>query len=241
MEIFAHRGASGDHPENTLIAIERAIEFGAHGIEIDLQLVDGQIVVFHDRWLHKTTNGQGLLQQQTFEQLRALKTRDDQQIPILLEVLECIRGRCLLNIELKHKEVAGPALATLDFACKELGFSANQFIVSSFHHRLLAKLKHEWPQYQYAGLTASVPLDLAAFAERIGCSAIHIDMDSFDEELLQDAHQRGLKVRVYTVDQPEDIQHLATQGADGVFSNFPARAIACLQSLNSHSASNWVL
>lgn len=229
MDVFAHRGASGDHPENTLIAIERAIQFDAHGIEIDVQLADDQVMVFHDRWLHRTTNGIGRLRDTSFSQLRALKIGGDQQIPTLLEVLDCIRGRCLLNVELKHKEVAGPTLKTLEYACQQLSFAPEQLIVSSFHHRLLAKLQQQWPQFDYAGLTASVPLDLAEFAQRIGCSAIHMDMANLDDELIKDAHQRGLQVRVYTVDEIDDVLSLKAQGVDGVFSNFPARAIAALK------------
>ncbi|MCM2678447.1 glycerophosphodiester phosphodiesterase [Echinimonas agarilytica] len=237
MEIFAHRGASGDHPENTLIAIERAIEFGADGIEIDVQLADGQVMVFHDRWLHRTTNGYGRLQDLSFDRLRALSVGPGQQIPTLLEVLNCIQGRCCLNVELKHKEVAGPALTTLAFACQQLQFDPQQLIISSFHHRLLAQLKQHWPQFQYAGLTASVPLDLACFAERIGCSALHMDLSCLDEELVNDAHQRGLQVRVYTVDEVDDIAHLAEMKVDGIFSNFPARAIGYLQQARQCSAS----
>ncbi|MBD1390869.1 glycerophosphodiester phosphodiesterase [Neiella sp. HB171785] len=229
MQVFAHRGASGDHPENTLVAIERAIQFDADGIEIDVQLADDQVMVFHDRWLHRTTNGIGRLRDASFEQLRQLKTGGDQQIPTLLEVLDCIRGRCQLNVELKHKEVAGPTLNALDFAVAQLGFAPEQLIVSSFHHRLLSELRYNWPQYNYAGLTASVPLDLAEFAQRIGCSAIHIDVANLDDDLIDDAHRRGLQVRVYTVDEVDDVIALQAQGVDGIFTNFPSRAIAALK------------
>lgn len=233
MEIFAHRGASGDHPENTLMAIERAIEFGADGIEIDLQLADGQVMVFHDRWLHTTTNGNGKLRDLSFQQLRQLDAGHSQQIPTLLEVLSTVHGRVQLNAELKHKEVSGPALQMLNFACQQLGFSTDQIIISSFHHRALFQLKEQWPQFHYAGLTASIPLDLAVFAQRIGCSAIHLDIDCLDQELIKDAHQRGLKVRVYTVDQLEDMKLLAQQGVDGIFTNYPAKALAHKTDLNS--------
>lgn len=229
MEIFAHRGASGDHPENTLIAIERAIEFGADGIEIDLQLADEQVMVFHDRWLNKTTNGRGRLRDFSFEHLRSLDAGQSQQIPTLLEVLEVMRGRCHLNAELKHKEVVLPAIKVLEFACEHLNFSPEQITISSFHHRSLVKLKEQWPQFQYAGLTASVPLDLSAFAQRMGCNAIHLDIDNLDEELIRDAHQRGLKVRVYTVDEPDDMKLLKSLGVDGIFTNYPARAISHLR------------
>ena len=62
MLIFAHRGASADAPENTLLAINLALSQDADGIEIDVYQSDKDLVVIHDRWLHRTTNGQGQVQ-----------------------------------------------------------------------------------------------------------------------------------------------------------------------------------
>ena len=73
MKIFAHRGASGYAPENTLTAIKKAIEMKADGIEIDIQLTkDGKIVVIHDWKVDRTTTGRGFVYELDFDYIRSL-------------------------------------------------------------------------------------------------------------------------------------------------------------------------
>ena len=70
-EIWAHRGASGYCPENTLPAFEKAVEMGAQGIELDIQLTkDEKIVVIHDEWINRTSDGEGWVKDCTLEELR---------------------------------------------------------------------------------------------------------------------------------------------------------------------------
>ncbi len=72
MQIIAHRGASGLAPENTLKAIRLALALGAGAIEIDVQLADGELWVFHDRRLERCTDGSGVLTAQSHAYLASL-------------------------------------------------------------------------------------------------------------------------------------------------------------------------
>ena len=73
MKNFAHRGFSGKYPENTMLAFKKALEAGADGIELDVQMTkDGQVVVIHDEKVDRTTNGTGLVRDYTLEELRKL-------------------------------------------------------------------------------------------------------------------------------------------------------------------------
>ncbi|MDK4490420.1 glycerophosphodiester phosphodiesterase, partial [Fusobacterium necrophorum] len=109
MKVFAHRGASGYAPENTLAAIKKAIEQGADGIEIDIQFTkDCKIVVFHDWKINRTSNGKGYVYDLNFEELRALEIGSwygdeyrKEKIPTLEEILELIPENMMLNIEIK--------------------------------------------------------------------------------------------------------------------------------------------
>ncbi len=92
MLIFAHRGASADAPENTLLAIEKALAQGADGIEIDVHQTGDDLVVIHDRWLHRTTNGQGQLQDYSLAELKLLDAGQGQQIPTLWQVMQLDDG-----------------------------------------------------------------------------------------------------------------------------------------------------
>lgn len=225
MQIIAHRGASGLAPENTLKAIALALAQGAEAIEIDVQVADGELWVFHDRRLERCTNGEGVLSEQSCAYLQSLDAGDGEPIPTLWQVMSLIRGRCELHIELKGANTAKPVAALTKKAEAELGFTTAQWIVSSFHHPELARFAGLRPEIRLGALTANLPLNLALFAERLGAWSINCDVDFVDEMLIEDAHQRGLKVLVYTVDHLADQQRLAQWGVDGIFTNRPDRFI----------------
>ena len=108
-EIFAHRGASGYAPENTLEAFRLAMEQGADGIELDVHLTkDGEVVVIHDETLDRTSNGQGKVRDYTLEELKKFSFHNHiekykgVQIPTLKEVLDLVKNSSMkVNIELK--------------------------------------------------------------------------------------------------------------------------------------------
>lgn len=225
MLVFAHRGASGHEPENTLLAIEQALKMNVDAIEIDVHLSDGELIVIHDRFVNNTTNGIGKVSKLSFHEIRRLDAGKGQQVPTLDEVLRCIHGQCLLNIELKADKTVLPVLALVDKAVKEYGFTYNQFLFSSFNHHLLHEIKTSRNNLNIGALTASCPLDYAAFADNLNAYSIHVAIDCINFEFVNDAHQRGLKVFVYTVDDEDDINEMHYLNVDGIFSNFPTRSL----------------
>ena len=84
---FAHRGASGYEPENTLKSFSKALELGAPWIEFDVRAVEDELVVFHDRTLPRLTGASGSVHKQSLAYLRTLKVKGTEQIPLLSEVL----------------------------------------------------------------------------------------------------------------------------------------------------------
>ena len=225
MQIIAHRGASGLAPENTLKAMAKALELGAPAIEIDVQAADGELWVFHDRRLERCTNGQGVLTEQARAYLEQLDAGEGEVIPTLWQVMEIIAGRCELHIELKGAHTADAVAALTQRAETELGFAACQWVVSSFHHPELARFAALRPDIRLGALTANLPFTLAQFAEDLGAWSLNCDVDFVDRMLVEDAHRRGLKVLVYTVDYPEDYEMLASMGVDGIFTNRPDRLL----------------
>lgn len=233
MLVFAHRGASGHEPENTLLAIEQALAMNVDAIEIDVHLCQDQLVVIHDRWLHKTTNGKGLVSNFTFAELRKLDAGKGQVIPTLDEVLTLVNGRCSVNIELKAEGTIDLLIACITKAETHLKFTCNQFLFSSFNHHLLFELKNKANHFNIGALTACCPIDYAAFAEQLNAFSIHIDVDFVNQAFVQDAHQRGLKVYVYTVDDESDIIQLHHMGVDGIFTNYPTKTIVKIAHLKN--------
>ena len=223
MQIIAHRGASGLAPENTLKAIRLALALGAGAIEIDVQLADGELWVFHDRRLERCTDGSGVLTAQSRAYLASLNAGEGEGIPTLWQVMEAIAGQAELHIELKGSQTADEVARLTRRAEAELGFTSVQWVVSSFHHPELARFATLRPDIRLGALTSTIPLTLAKFAAELGAWSLNCDVDFVDQALVQDAHDRGLKVLVYTVDEPADQAMLAAIGVDGIFTNRPDR------------------
>lgn len=223
MQIIAHRGASGLAPENTLKAIRLALTLGAQAIEIDVQLADGELWVFHDRRLERCTDGSGVLTAQSRTYLASLDAGEGEGIPTLWQVMEAIAGQAELHIELKGAQTADEVARLTRRAEAELGFAPTQWVVSSFHHPELARFAALRPDIRLGALTSTIPLTLAKFAAELGAWSLNCDVDFVDQALVQDAHKLGLKVLVYTVDEPSDQAMLAAIGVDGIFTNRPDR------------------
>lgn len=223
MQIIAHRGASGLAPENTLKAIRLALTLGAQAIEIDVQRADGELWVFHDRRLERCTNGGGVLTAQSRAYLAGLDAGEGETIPTLWQVMEAIAGKAELHIELKGAQTADEVARLTRRAEAELGFTPAHWVVSSFHHPELARFAALRPEIRLGALTSTIPLTLAKFAAELGAWSLNCDLDFVDEALVMDAHRRGLKVLVYTVDHTADLAALAAMGVDGIFTNRPDR------------------
>ena len=222
--VLAHRGARGHAPENTLAAFDKALELGAKWIELDVQLHDGQLWVFHDQRLERCTNGQGWLVDHKAAALRALDAGNGQKIPLLHEVLHHLRGRVCVNIELKTGDGTAAAVATALRTGFVSGWKPEQFLVSSFHLPELRDFKRRIPELALGVLLCGVPLDLAGAASQLGAQVVSLDRDFADPALIKDAQDRGMKVFVFTVNEREDIARFRDAGIDGVFTDFPERA-----------------
>lgn len=221
---IGHRGASGHEPENTLRSISRALELGVDGIEIDVQWVDGELVVFHDTRLDRTTNGRGPLAHQTFAQLRALDAGQGERIPTLREVCELLGRRVFLNIELKSRGTARPVAALIDELVAERGWSHRDFLLSSFFRGELRAFRALAPPQIPVGLLLARPSPFFLRAARLlGATTVHPALRFTSARLVEEAHRGGLKVFVYTVNEAAELARMRALGVDGVFTDFPER------------------
>ena len=103
---IGHRGAPGDEPENTLRSFKKALSLGVDMIECDVHLTkDGKVVVIHDPTLERTTNGKGKVRDLTLKQLQKFDAGKREKISTLEEVITLVKGKCLLNIDVKDPRV----------------------------------------------------------------------------------------------------------------------------------------
>lgn len=223
--VIGHRGARGHAPENTLLGFDTAMCLGAHWVEFDVQLHDDELLLMHDLRLERTTNGKGRLDELTFAQLRALDAGKGQQIPTLQEALALIDQRIGVNVELKTWGGTGTEVARVLREAVEQGWPLDKLQVSSFHLPELYEFHDLAPEIPIGVLLCGVPLDWAGCAVELGANSLNISDEFVDERIIADAHARELKVFVYTVNHPDEIAHMKAIGVDGIFTDYPDRAL----------------
>lgn len=225
--VIGHRGARGHAPENTLLALDTGIRLGAHWLEFDVQrhAASNTLLLFHDLTLNRTTNGRGLLAEHSFDVLRALDAGAGQMIPTLEEALDLIEQRANVNIELKTADGTAEAVAAVVRNYIAAGWPAERFLVSSFHLPELWEFKQLAPEVPVGALVCGVPLDWAGSAVELGAAALNLSSEFVDPRLVDDAHSHGMKVYVYTVNDPDEMRALRALGVDGVFTDYPDRAL----------------
>lgn len=231
---IGHRGAAGYEPENTLRSIQRALDLGAHAIEIDVRLSsDGELVVFHDSNLKRIARTPGTIFRKSLAELQQIDAGKGERIPTLREVLDLIGGRVWLNIELKAKGTAHAVAREIARVVEEGkgGWSYDKIVVSSFDRRELARVLdcHEPgvpPPIRIGLLLARKPISLARLAARLRATSVHLSQRLATPGMIKRAHEAGLRVFVFTVNDPAEITRLRQLGADGVFTDFPDRAVA---------------
>lgn len=223
--VIAHRGASRAAPENTLSAMKKAIEFGADYAECDVfQTKDGEIVLFHDEEMERTTGKEGMIWDYTLAELKELEVGSwfseefrGEPIPTLLEVVRLVKGKIMLNIEVK---VSGndPDIAqkVVDIIRSE-NFE-KECMVTSFEKPVIEKVKHIAPDLVTGFIfDEEHPPDIFAGSWEVVCCKRNI----VDGEFVQKAKHSGKKLFVWTVNYPAEMRKFIDLGVDGIITDVP--------------------
>ena len=247
--LFAHRGASGERPENTMAAFERAVELGCECIELDVHAAqDGHVVVIHDETLERTTNGLGPVGEYSLAALQQLDAgyrfspdggrtqpfrASDVVIPSLEEVLSGF-PQVRFTVEIKQSEppIEETVVAVLN-ACDRAG----DVVLASKEDAVLTRTRKLAPDVA----TSFAYQEIADFIQRVTTGrlddyrppgqAIQIPPDYkgiplVTEATISAAHRFDLEIHVWTINEPDQIRRLLDLGVDGVMSDFPARLLA---------------
>jgi glycerophosphoryl diester phosphodiesterase len=159
----------------------------------------------------------------TLEYLRSLDAGKGQRIPTLREVFDCVDRRAGINVEMKGTETAGLTVSLINEYTNARKWHYEQFIVSSFHRRELGRVKKLDPHVRIGIVIGGFHRPYKKFVTQITTYSVHPRIDLVNAEFVRSAHERGLKVFVYTVNRPEDIARMAAMGVDGIFTDFPER------------------
>ena len=219
---IAHRGASARCPENTLLAFRKALEAGASWLELDVHLsADGELVVIHDEYLERTTNGRGEVTKRTLAQLRRLNAGLGEKIPLLVEVLDLAAGRATVNIELKGLATAEPVAQLLRQRINNGGLQKNEILVSSLDENELIRFAQENTGFRLATVADRPDQRFWELAEQLEVWSVHMDIAAVSAEMVAKARQQRRKLLVYTVNDQGTLSALQRLGVDGVFTDIP--------------------
>jgi glycerophosphoryl diester phosphodiesterase len=228
----AHRGSSGSYPENTRVAIEKAIETGVEMIEVDCQLSkDGHVVVFHDERLQRTARAKGHVRSKTLKELKKLdvgawfrKSFKGERILTLEEVLDILDGKVDLNLDIKSDKQGSLGIELkLLFTLSHYDY-LERCVFSSFDYRVLRRLRELAPDTRIGVLHgAEIKDNPFQLAREIGAESLHIQKELATPPLLERAAHLGLKTLVWTVNEVPEMEKFLALGVDGIISDFPEK------------------
>ena len=228
--VWAHRGASGYAPENTLAAFQKAVDLGADGVELDIQLTkDDQIVVIHDETIDRTSDGKGWVKDYTLEELRAFnynRTKPEYKhadIPTMREVFELLKPTGLfINIEIKtgvvfYEKIEEKILALT----KEMGME-DRVCYSSFNQYTVTRIHELKPDAEVGFLYADGPIDMPSYGVKHGVNALHPALYNLQYDgFVKECKEKGLKLNVWTVNERPYMEMCCQYGVDAIITNYP--------------------
>jgi glycerophosphoryl diester phosphodiesterase len=247
---FAHRGASGTHPENTMEAFRTGLELGAEGFELDVhRSADGHIVVFHDDALGRTTDGTGAIHERSLAELKRLDAGfrfspdggrsfpfrgSGIQIPTLREILDAFPVPIIIEI----KQESPPLEEDLARLLRETG-AGERCLLFSLEQAPLTRYRDLEPEQP----TGFGPQDVSDFLRRLGSDAWNDyrppavafavpttwhGTQIVSRPFVDAAHGFGCEVYVWTVNDPSEMEALLELGVDGLITDFPERLSSLL-------------
>jgi len=228
--VVAHRGASGECPENTLAAFRRAIELGADFFETDVRLSrDGVAVLMHDGTLDRTTDGAGPIADLTLEEIKRLDAGSwkagefaGERVPTLAQALELAAGRIRVCIEIKDPAAVEHVIEAVRAAKMD-----DQVIVLCFDDAVLARtrgLAPQIPRLLLVGMQGPGDPPTEEIIRRcraVEAAVMGVSHKGASRDLVEAAHAAGIRVLFWTVNDPERMGELIALGADAIGSDSP--------------------
>lgn len=228
---FAHRGASGYAPENTMAAIKKAVEMGAKAIEIDVQLTrDRKLVVIHDYDLKRTTDGRGFVMNSSLKKLKTLdagswygREYKGESLPTLEEIFEGIPRDILVNIELKKFTMDKRNMSKEVLEVIKKYDAWDRVIISSFDHRLLERVRELSEKVRIGLLFDKKREGMKSYPllDRLKPYSLHINANYIDEAQLKELKKLPYKIYSYTINEAAIVKKYEKYGLNGYFTDYP--------------------
>lgn len=222
IDIIAHRGASHEEPENTLSAVQRAIDLQVDYIEIDVHLSeDGVPIVIHDPTFCRTTNAKKgkEVKKTALHEIKSLdagawfkKSKTEEKVPMLEEIFKLPLGKIQLMIEIKEDIDHKLSAAILELKKQ---YPHVKTILGSFCPRTLGYIQKQNPEVSLIGIAETHEEVLAFQQLRLNHLALHYS-------LIMEGHTfSAQKIWCFTVDDHAIAEELVKRGVKGIICNHP--------------------
>ncbi len=233
--ILAHRGANKRAPQNTLPAFKIACDLLADGIETDVHLCkDNKIVICHNYTIDATSNGSGLIDEMTFDELRKYdfgsyfsEEYKGVTLPTLDELLEVVKGMNYINIEIKPPQKNNDLVKRTIDEVNRFGI-ADKTIISCFDPECIRLSKELDPNiktgllYEEGDLGNEImSFGVARFCKQLNADAAHPHRTLITLKEISELHNLGMEVNPWTVNTKEDILKFTEWGCDCLISDIP--------------------
>ena len=236
---YAHRGFSGEYPENTMIAFEKAVEVGCEGIEFDVHFSkDGVLVICHDEWIDRTSDKKGWIKDMTYEELCQADFSNQFHDKVGFQKITTLREYCqfakdldiITNIEIKNSIIDYPGIEQAVYAMlKEFGM-VDKVVISSFNHVSMQRMKAIDPDIKCGALAETWIVNPGQYVKSIGLDFYHpLFTQLLNKDMLMDLKQNGVGINTWTVNEEEYIQAVIEVGVEGIIGNYPDRVAAALK------------
>nr|BBH91139.1 glycerophosphoryl diester phosphodiesterase [Thermosporothrix sp. COM3] len=251
VQCVAHRGGADLAPENTLAAFRKALTFAADAVEVDVQVSrDGQLVIFHDNTVDRLTDATGNILDLDFAFLRSLNVAAHfpgwptaEQMPTLREVLDVIKGRAEIYVELKTSKRDGilgryPHIMELVLADLYTTDMLKETLIISFDWQMLAEIKRLEPAIATGMLTSDNTWKLAteqdltallAKVETLKCGWLDMEYKQLKPEIVPVLHAQGVKLGIWDANTEDEIRSCIEAGVDSITTDRPDLVALCLQ------------
>ena len=239
--VQAHRGSRGEWDDNALSGFRICLGHGIRGFETDIRFTkDHKLVIMHDARVNRTTDGDGTIEEMTFEEVRNCRLKaSSEPVPTLDEVLQAIGGRDDIFVELEMKAYPSDFYTpeVLEEYCRDLSAMARRMLPSGtyaftcFNTNTLAAMR-KVDSRAPTGFITSHGLDDShiEIAKSLGCCNVSPNGHKTTKEMVKRAHDAGLAVCLWMCQNKADWDEYREKGADRVTSDYPlslAQAINC--------------
>ena len=222
LKVIGHRGCR--HPkrfeENTIEAIEYALDIGAHGVEVDVRSTKDSVpVLMHDDSVDRTTSGSGEVSGLTWEQVTRLTTPRNRHVPSLQALCELMTRRGgVLALEIKDFD---NWQSIVDEAVEITSDSPVELVPSSFHHGVVGEIKKRYPRLRCCAIMDCVPTDPLSMVASTRCDLVSLGHNALSPRIVRQFRRAGVEVWVWTVNSRREAIALHSTGVSGIVTDRP--------------------